>query len=157
MVRSEIRTHRSIDRSLCGDPVELAPGRAEVAMTAGAAMAADEHGLVHGGFVFGLADHAAMLAVNEPAVVLAKVEARFLAPVRAGERLVARARVVSAGAEGVRSLGAQSARPVVEVEVVVEGEEGSVPRAVFTGTFRCAVPERHVLERPSGDGGEAER
>lgn len=136
----DIRTHRSIDRGLCGEPSELAPGRAEVRMTADARMVGDERGLVHGGFVFGLADHAAMLAVNEPTVVLAKAEARFLAPVREGEQLVARARVVSSEAE--------RGRPVVEAEVTVE--EGSDPRPVFTGTFRCAVPERHVLDPPGG-------
>ncbi len=54
-------------------------------------MAADERGLVHGGFVFGLADYAAMLAVNHPNVVLASAEVRFLKPVVVGERLVAEA------------------------------------------------------------------
>lgn len=32
-------------------------------------MAADEYRLVHGGFIFGLADYAVMLAINEPTVV----------------------------------------------------------------------------------------
>lgn len=144
-----IRTHGSLDRDLAGEPSELAPGRAEVRMTADARMVADERGLVHGGFVFGLADHAAMLAVNEPTVVLGKAEARFLAPVREGERLVARARVVSAAAE--------RGRPVVEAEVVAEGGDGSAPRPVFTGTFRCAVPDRHVLDRAGGDSPKGER
>jgi acyl-coenzyme A thioesterase PaaI-like protein len=83
-----------------------------------------------------------MLAVNHPNVVLARAEARFLAPVAVGETMVARARVVPSEdrAEGE----ARPGRPVVEAEVAV-GE-----RAVFAGTFRCAVPERHVL---AGRGG----
>lgn len=111
-------------------------------MTPDSRTVADERGLVHGGFVFGLADHAAMLAVNEPTVVLAKAEVRFLAPVREGERLVARARVVSADAE--------RGRPVVEAEVLAQASGGAAARPVFTGTFRCAVPERHVLDPPGG-------
>lgn len=132
---SDIQTHRRLDPELCGRPVSAGSGEAEVELTATPAMAADDHGLVHGGFVFGLADHAAMLAVNRPNVVLARAEARFLAPVAVGETMVARARVVPGGAEGE----ARPDRPVVEAEVAV-GE-----RAVFAGTFRCAVPERHVL------------
>jgi acyl-coenzyme A thioesterase PaaI-like protein len=137
----DVRTHQTLDRSLCGEPVAVKPGHAEVALTPTAAMVADRHGLVHGGFVFGLADHAAMLAVNEPTVVLAKAESRFLAPVSAGERLVALARVESR----VDGAGAgRPDRPVVEVSV--EGPGGT---PVFTGTFHCAVPERHVLDRAS--------
>jgi acyl-coenzyme A thioesterase PaaI-like protein len=49
-------------------------------------MVVDAHGLVHGGFVFGLADYAAMLAVNDPNVVLGAAEARFLKPVRRGDQ-----------------------------------------------------------------------
>lgn len=139
---SEIRTHRKIDPLLCGEPVDLVPGEAEVTLDARPEMAADEHGLVHGGFVFGLADHAAMLAVNEPNVVLVRAEVRFVAPVAVGERMTARARTESAGAGG--------SRPVVEGAVRV-GE-----RIVFQGTFHCAVPSRHVLDLDQrGADGEA--
>lgn len=150
MTLSQIRTHHALDRPLCGEPVSVAPGAAEVALVATPEMAADERGLVHGGFVFGLADHAAMLAVNEPNVVLVRAEARFVAPVAVGDRLTARARVDGFGPGGTR--------PVVETEVTV-GE-----REVFRGTFQCAVPGRHVLEprpdpqgapdRASGEAGE---
>lgn len=134
----EIHTHRLLDPGLCGRPTLVEEGRAEVALTAGPEMAADERGLVHGGFVFGLADHAAMLAVDRPNVVLVQAEVRFVAPVAVGERMVARARVLPEGAGG--------ARPLVEAEVLV-GE-----RKVFTGTFHCAVPSRHVLELDRGAG-----
>jgi uncharacterized protein (TIGR00369 family) len=127
----EPRTHASIDRALCGTPVELAPGRAVVEMVATATMAADAQGLVHGGFVFGLADHAAMLAVNEPTVVLVAADTKFLRPVSPGERLRAEATVT------------ESAPPRYAVTCTVwRGDE-----AVFEGTFRCHVPKRHVLTK----------
>ncbi len=130
----ELHTHGEIDSDLCGQPVEVASGRARVELLTTAAMGADRHGLVHGGFVFSLADHAAMLAVNEPTVVLATAEVRFVAPVRVGERLVAEARV--AAAEGRRR----------RVEATVRrGDE-----VVLAGTFDCAVPARHVLAPVEG-------
>jgi acyl-coenzyme A thioesterase PaaI-like protein len=92
-------------------------------------MAADERGLVHGGFAFGLADYAAMLAVNDPHVVLGAAETRFLAPVRVGEMLTARAVVESA--EGKKRL--------VKCSV-------STDREVLAATFTCFVLPRHVLD-----------
>lgn len=128
---SPVETHRDIDRQLCGSPVDLGQGRAVVALELGERMAVDSTGLVHGGFVFGLADHAAMLAVNEPTVVLAAAEVRFLAPAATGERLEATARVVER--DGRKS----------RVEVAVRrGEE-----QLLSGSFLCVTPPRHVLAR----------
>jgi acyl-coenzyme A thioesterase PaaI-like protein len=125
------RTHLGIDRRLVGEPVALGPGSASAALTTTAEMAADERGLVHGGFVFGLADYAAMLAVNDPNVVLASSEARFLKPVVVGESLLATA--VVKDSDGRKSR--------VEVEVR-RGEE-----RVMTGSFVCFTLDRHVLDR----------
>jgi acyl-coenzyme A thioesterase PaaI-like protein len=102
-----------------------------VALELTAEMAADERGLAHGGFVFGLADHAAMLAVNQPTVVLAAAEVRFLAPVAVGDLLVAEARVESA--EGRKR------------RLAVTVSRDGVP--VFSGGFTAVVPDRHVLDR----------
>ncbi|WP_297465909.1 hotdog domain-containing protein [Thermococcus sp.] len=127
----EVRTHGLASERLVGRPLKVEPGYAEAELLTTEEMAVDEHGLVHGGFTFGLADYAAMLAVNEPTVVLGKAEVRFLKPVKAGDRLVARARIVD-------DLGRKK---VVEAEVFRDGEP------VFEGVFHCYVPERHVLER----------
>ena len=129
----EPQTHASIDRRLCGEPIELGPGTARVAFTGLPEMAADDRSLVHGGFVFGLADYAAMLAVNHPNVVLAGAEVRFLKPVSVGERLVAEARVEETDGRKSR----------VRVQVLRGGE------AVMTGDFRCATLDRHVFEERS--------
>lgn len=131
MTALPIATHPRIDRSLCGEPRALEPGGAEVELRTLPVMAADAEGLVHGGFVFGLADYAAMLAVNDPKVVLGAAQVKFLRPVRVGEAVVARARVT----------GEQGKRRAVAVEVAREGGE-----LVFTGEFTCFVLDRHVLD-----------
>ena len=135
-------THLAIDRRLCGEPVALAPGEATVAWTAPPEAAADAAGLVHGGFVFGVADHAAMLAVNEPTVVLGSAEVRFSRPVVVGEALLARARVEEAS-------GQTSGRRRIVAVTVSRGEE-----AVFSGRFIALVPDRHVLAGAAGPRGE---
>lgn len=125
----DIATHQGIDASLCGKAVELEPGKSRVVLTTLDSMKSDDSGLVHGGFVFGLADYAAMLAVNLPTVVLGAADCRFLKPVRAGQVL-----------EAVAVLEpVQDRKHFVGVEVLLDGE------AVFTGRFTCFVPKEHVL------------
>lgn len=127
---TDVRTHEAIDSALSGAPKLLEPGRAVVEMATGDAQRADARGLVHGGFVFSLADHAAMLAINEPTVVLGAAEVRFLAPVTVGDMLIAEATVGEI--EGKKHF----------VEVTVRCHD----RTVFTGRFTCFVPARHVLD-----------
>ncbi len=125
----EIATHSQIDRSLCGTPLVVEQGRSEVELIASETMAADATGLVHGGFVFGLADYAAMLAVNHPNVVLGKAASRFLVPVQVGQSLLARAEVHKVTGR----------RYEVQVEVL------QAQSTVFEGEFTCYVLEDHVL------------
>ena len=127
----DVNTHQRVDPDLCGRPETLGEGLARVAFTALPAMAADDRGLVHGGFIFGLADYAAMLAINDPNVVLGAAEVRFAAPVVVGEELTAEARQTETA--GKKRLVAVTVR---------RGED-----AVLTGTFTCFVPEKHVLDR----------
>jgi len=125
----EIKTHESIDQSLCGEPVEVTETASTVRLTCTANMAADTSGLVHGGFIFGLADYAAMLSVNHPNVVLGAAETRFLKPSRVGDVLIAKA----------HDKTPQERKHLVEVEVSC-GED-----VVFSGTFTCFVTKEHVL------------
>lgn len=125
----ERRTHRGLDEELCGRPLLLEQGHAKVQMVATARMRADEHDLVHGGFVFGLADHAAMLAINHPNVVLGNADVRFEQPVRVGEMLVAEARV----------------RPGEGKKVLVDVEVHRDATRVCRGELICFTPPRHVL------------
>lgn len=126
----EIKTHRAIAQDLCGTPIELKEGYALVKLKADKRMVADEKGLIHGGFIFGLADYAAMLAVNIETVVLAKAEVKFLKPAKIGDELLAEAKVEEV--EGKKR----------KVKVEVKRRE----EVIFTGEFLCVVPEKHVLD-----------
>jgi len=127
MIKS--RTHLCISPEWVGEAIALAEGRAEVRLTTRQEMVADERGLVHGGFTFGLADYAAMLAVNDPHVVLGAAEVRFLAPVSRGEILFASAEVVESAGK----------KHLVKCTI-------STDRPVFEGTFTCFVLSGHVLD-----------
>lgn len=128
----EVKTHDKISSRLVGKPVEVETGvRAVAELMATQEMIADASGLIHGGFTFGLADYAAMLAVNHPNVVLGSAQTKFTAPVKVGEMMRAEATV--AKIEGRKS--------EVNVEVKV-GEQ-----KVFTGTFLCFTLDKHVLNK----------
>lgn len=122
-------THLGIDPSLCGSVTELRQGYARVELHTTALMAADEEGLVHGGFIFGAADYAAMAAVNEPTVVLAGSSCRFLAPSRVGETIVFEAEVTQ--------------RDGRKQTVKVTGQ--CAETVVFSGEFKSVVTPKHVL------------
>ena len=126
----EQRTHEKVAPHLCGRPVELAVGRARVVLDTHGELAADQRGLVHGGFTFGLADYAAMLAVNEPTVVLASAQVKFLGPVVVGDRAEAEATVERS--EGrkrwVKVVVRRDGTPVLEAELF------------------AIVPDTHILD-----------
>ena len=127
-----VKTHRRAKAPLLGRPILVRDdAEAVVELKAVEEMAVDDRGLIHGGFTFGLADYAAMLAVNHPYVVLGSSQVRFLAPVRVGDVMRARAEVVER--EGRRR------------EVSVEVQVGAV--RVLTGTMTCYVLDGHVLDR----------
>ncbi len=127
---TKIKTHKTTSERLVGKVLMVNEGFAEVQLKTLDEMAVDEYGLVHGGFTFGLADYAAMLAVNEPTVVLGKAEVKFLKPVKAGE-------ILRAKAEIVEDFGRKK---LVKADVFNESGD-----KVFEGTFHCYVLERHVL------------
>ncbi|CAB49990.1 PaaI family thioesterase [Pyrococcus abyssi] len=126
----EQRTHKLTSERLVGRPIKIEEGYAEVELVTIDEMKVDEKGLVHGGFTFGLADYAAMLAVNEPTVVLGKAEVRFTKPVKVGDKLVAKAKIIDD----------QGRKKTVDVKVY-RGED-----VVLEGKFHCYVLEKHVLD-----------
>jgi acyl-coenzyme A thioesterase PaaI-like protein len=85
----ESKTHLKINPRLCGVPVTIMEGEASAKLVTVEEMVADDQGLVHGGFIFGLVDYAAMLAVNDPYVVLGEAQVRLSAPVRLGQEVIA--------------------------------------------------------------------
>lgn len=126
----ELKTHLGIRPEWCGTIHRLEPDCCEVHLTTTQSMAADDRGLVHGGFVFGAADFAAMALVNEPFVVLAGAECRFLKPVTVGQTVICTATLKAS--EGRKAL--------VDVLAQCEGT------TVFQATFKCARLDRHVLD-----------
>jgi len=127
----DINTHRKIDQQLCGKPLMLKEGFSRVELICDRRMTVDDRSLVHGGFIFGLADHAAMIAVNHPYVVLGSADSRFLKPVTAGDTVVAEAAVKAIDGK----------KYTVEA-IVRSGEE-----RVFAATFICFALDSHVLDR----------
>jgi acyl-coenzyme A thioesterase PaaI-like protein len=122
----DIDTHREASERYVGRPLSVGDGRAVAALDTTEEMRVDGTGLVHGGFVFGVADYAARLAVNEPTVVLAGADVAFRNPVTAGETV----RATATATDGL----------TVDCTATVDDRE------VFAGTFDCVVPETHVLD-----------
>ena len=125
----KIITHQQINKHICGTPITVTPDFSRIELKTDGSMKVDSKGLVHGGFIFGLADHAAMLAVNDPNVVLAGADVKFLKPVKAGETVVAEA----------KTSATKDRKHIVSVTVYRNDE------VVFSGEFTCFVLEKHVL------------
>ncbi|MDD5051497.1 MAG: PaaI family thioesterase [Sulfuricurvum sp.] len=124
-----LNTHEKINTVYSGDIEKLEKGFSRVVLETTEAMRADEVGLVHGGFIFSSADYAAMVAVNEPNVVLASCNCLFLAPVRVGDFVTFEA--TEHQKEGRKR------------NVTVRGYVHEIK--VFEGEFKTVVTERHVL------------
>ena len=126
-----LATHTEINQTLCGRLLSNAEGTATVKLLSTPEMVADDHGLVHGGFVFGAADFAAMAAVNDPNVVLGSAEVKFLKPLKLGGSVTLEAKITETSGK----------RRLVDVRGV--DETGA---QAFSGVFTCFVLEKHVLE-----------
>jgi uncharacterized protein (TIGR00369 family) len=127
------RTHLSIDEESVGKVQKIESGKSsQVVLKMEPWMRADENGLVHGGFTFGLADYAAMVAVNDPYVVLLSSQVQFLKPVEVGESLTALAQVVESDGK----------KRKVQCEVLNREQQ-----KVLEGEFLCMVLNQHVLEK----------
>ena len=125
----QLNTHLNINTSLCGKVTKLDTNYAEVLLHTTQQMTADEQGLVHGGFIFGAADYAAMSAVNDPYVVLGSSSSKFLAPVKVGDAVLCKAMVESE----------KGKKKIVDVQAFVN------EKLVFEGVFTTFVLDTHVL------------
>jgi acyl-coenzyme A thioesterase PaaI-like protein len=125
-----IQTHERINQDLCGEVTKLEKGYVELSLTTTPDMVADDIGLIHGGFIFSAADYAAMLAVNEPNVVLVGSDCQFLSPVKFHDvvDIVARVRHKEGRKRNIH----------VEAHVL--------DIKVFEGEFKTVITERHVLK-----------
>lgn len=130
-----LNTHEKIDNDLCGRIEKVEKGHLELSLKTIPDMLADDHGLIHGGFIFSAADYAAMAAVNERNVVLVGTNSQFLSPVRLGDivTFVATVRHKEGRKRNVHVTG-----HVLDIKV-------------FDGEFKTVVTDRHVLKLSLGD------
>ena len=127
------KTHLAIFTDLVGKVDRIETGKsARVTLEVKDEMKADEQGLIHGGFTFGLADYAAMVAVNDPFVVLLSANVFFRKPVVSGDRLTAHAIVTET--EGNRKR--------VSCEIFNQDQI-----KVFEGEFQCMILNKHILAK----------
>ncbi|WP_281952038.1 hotdog domain-containing protein [Nitrosophilus kaiyonis] len=125
----DIKTHKKIDERFSGKVIELKNNYSKVLLKTIPEMVADEEGLVHGGFTFSAADYAAMVAVNDPYVVLVAADVKFTAPVKVGEEVIFEANLIER--DGKKS----------KVEVVGKVYEVKV----FEGVFKTYSLDKHIL------------
>ena len=123
-------THLLASKILIGSVVSIGNDCATVKLTITQEMIVDTYNLSHGSFVFGLADYAAMVAVNKPTVVLGKATTTFLKPVILNDEVTAEASVTET-----------SGKKVI-VAVAVKNQKNEL---VFEGEFVCFVLEKHIL------------
>ena len=126
-------THLLASKKLVGSVVSIKDDTAEVVLKITKEMIVDDYLLVHGGFVFGLADYAAMVAINEPTVVLGKAEVKFMKPVIDSDELTAIATVTDK---------TNGKKIMVSVNVFNAKKE-----MVFEGVFVCFVLDKHLLQK----------
>jgi len=125
------KTHLAISEELVGTIEAMETGKsARVSLTTLPQMKADEQGLIHGGFTFGLADYAAMVAVNEPSVVLLSSSVKFLKPVIIGDRLTALAKIQLI----------EGRKQKVWCDVFNQDQQ-----QVLEGEFLCLIPNQPIL------------
>ncbi|TKI70324.1 PaaI family thioesterase [Sulfurimonas crateris] len=125
-----LKTHEEINRDLCGEIEKMDIGYVKLKLVTTHDMIADSKGLIHGGFIFGAADYAAMAAVNERNVVLVASNCQFLSPVKFGDivNFTAKVRHKEGRKRNVRVTG-----NVLDIKV-------------FDGEFKTVVTDRHVLK-----------
>lgn len=124
-------THLLASEKLIGSVVSIGNDCATVKLTITEEMIVDTYNLSHGSFVFGLADYAAMVAINESTVVLGKATTKFIKPVVLNDELTAVAKTIKTSGKKI------------SVSVVVTNQKNEF---VFEGEFVCFVLEKHILD-----------
>ncbi len=125
-----LKTHTKINKYLCGEIIEHSEIKVLLRFETNEDMVVDDYGLIHGGFIFGAADFAAMSVVNEKNVVLVASDSEFLSPVKLGDIVTFTA--ILRQTEGRKRN--------VDVKAFVHDIK------VFEGEFKTVITERHVLK-----------
>lgn len=128
--KEDLKTHAKIRSNLCGTILKLATGYSKTTLITTKEMILDDLGLVHSGFIFGAADYAAAVAVNEPNVVIIGSRSKFLAPARIDDLIEFEAK---AKFEDTRKR-----------EIKVSGFINEIK--VYEGIFQAVVLEQHIFK-----------
>ncbi len=128
--RDDLLTHTKVRSSLIGNIISLENSKSKTTLQTTDEMAVDTLGLIHNGFIFGAAEYAAAVAVNEENLVVISSKVKFLAPAKSGDLLEFRA---LAKFEDSRKR-----------EIKVVGEINEIK--IFEGLFQAVLLENHILK-----------
>lgn len=128
--QEDVQTHKKIRSNLCGTIIKLEAGYSKTTLQTTKEMTLDDLGLIHSGFIFGAADYAAAVAVNEPNVVIIGSRVKFLAPAKVDDLI-----------EFVAKAKFEDSR---KREIKVTGHINEIK--VFEGVFQALVLEQHIFK-----------
>ena len=126
----DLQTHDKIRSHLCGSIIKLEAGYSKTTLQTTKEMSLDDFGLIHSGFIFGAADYAAAVAVNEPNVVIIGSRSKFLAPAKVDDMI-----------EFVAYAKFEDSR---KREIKVTGHINEIK--VFEAVFQAVVLEQHIFK-----------
>lgn len=129
-IKEDLKTHEKVRSNLCGTILKLDAGYAKTTLQTTKDMVLDDLGLIHSGFIFGAADYAAAVAVNEPNLVIIGSRSKFLAPAKIDDLIEYEAK---AKFEDSRKR-----------EIKVSGFINEVK--VYEGIFQAVVLEQHIFK-----------
>ncbi len=139
--KEDLKTHSKIRSNLCGTIIKLDTGYSKTTLQTTKEMVLDDLGLIHSGFVFGAADYAAAVAVNEPNVVIIGSRSKFLAPAKIDDLIEFEAK---AKFEDSRKR-----------EIKVSGFINEVK--IYEGVFQAIVLEQHIFKTKIKNAGRSYR
>lgn len=125
-----LNTHQRTNSDLSGRVMAIEKNFAKVNLLTTHEMTTDELGLVHSGFIFSAADHAAAIAINEHNTVIIGSKVSFLAPAKVGDMVEYEAKVKFEDSR--------------KREISVIGKINEVK--VFQGVFYAVVLEKHIFK-----------
>jgi acyl-coenzyme A thioesterase PaaI-like protein len=128
--QENLHTHDKIRSNLCGTILKLEVGYSNTTLLTTKEMSVDDLGLIHSGFIFGAADYAAAVAVNEPNVVIIGSRSKFLAPAKVDDLI-----------EFVAKAKFEDSR---KREIKVTGHINDIK--VYEGLFSAVVLEQHIFK-----------
>jgi len=128
--KEDLKTHDKIRTNLCGTIIKLDNGYSKTTLQTTKEMVLDDLGLIHSGFIFGAADYAAAVAVNEANVVVIGSRSSFLAPAKLNDLIEFEAK---AKFEDSRKR---------EIKVIAKINDIKI----YEGIFHAVVLEQHIFK-----------